>query len=158
MYYTKFDTWLCEIFLVGDEQGLQYLHLNTGEGKRKRFSFEDNWTYSPSFFSKTEKQIKEYLSGTRKKFDIKLAPKGTEFQKKVWQTLRTIPYGKTVSYGDVAKMLGKPKAARAVGTANGQNPIPLIIPCHRVIGANGRLAGFAHGTVIKEKLINHEQW
>lgn len=104
-----------------------------------------------------EKQIREYLSGTRKVFDLPLAAVGTNFQKLIWETLRKIPYGETRSYKQVAEMIGKPNASRAVGMANNKNPILLITPCHRVIGANGKLVGYAAGLAIKEKLLKLEQ-
>lgn len=156
MYYTKFNTRFCEIILAGDEKGLAHLHLNTGQGSRE-FEIQDAWELKPEFFKDTQSQILEYLAGKRTVFKVSLNPAGTEFQKKVWAQLRTIPYNSLVSYGEIAKKLGNPKAARAVGAANGKNPIPLIIPCHRVVGANGNLTGFAHGLAIKEKLIALEQ-
>jgi len=102
-------------------------------------------------------QLIDYFSGKRKIFDLPLAPKGTDFQKKVWAVLCTIPYGETMSYGEVAETIGNPKAARAVGMANNKNPIPIFIPCHRVIGANGKLIGYASGLHIKESLLNLER-
>src|SRR6056297_864228 len=156
IYYTKFDTRLCEIILVGDEKGLTHLHLNTGQGSRA-FEIQDAWELKPEFFKDSQSQILEYLAGKRTVFEVCVNPAGTEFQKKVWAQLRTIPYNSLVSYGEIAKQLGNPKAARAVGAANGKNPIPLIIPCHRVVGGNGNLTGFAHGLAIKEKLIALEQ-
>lgn len=101
-------------------------------------------------------QLEEYIAGSRKNFILPINPKGTEFQKSVWNILQTIPYGEHWSYKQVAIKLGKPTAARAVGMANNKNPIPIIIPCHRVIGANGDLVGYAGGLVIKEKLLKLE--
>ena len=101
-------------------------------------------------------QLAEYLAGKRKKFDVKLAPKGTAFQQKVWKELLKIPYGQTRSYKDLAIAIGKPNAARAVGMALNKNPIPLIIPCHRVIGSNGSLTGFALGLETKRWLLEME--
>lgn len=101
----------------------------------------------------TFNQLKEYFAGTRKKFDVPLNIEGTEFQKKVWNELIKIPYGKTISYKTLSEKLGDVKAIRAVGKANGKNPIAIIIPCHRVIGANGKLTGYASGLHIKEKLL-----
>ncbi len=103
-----------------------------------------------------EKQLCEYFAGKRKKFDLPLAADGTKFQKKVWATLSRIPYGETKSYGDVARAIGNSKAARAVGGANNRNPIAIIVPCHRVIGANGDLTGFGGGLSVKQKLLAHE--
>ncbi len=102
------------------------------------------------------KQLKEYFAGTRKEFDVPLDIEGTDFQKRVWDELQKIPYGKTISYKTLAEKLGDVKAIRAVGKANGQNPIAIIIPCHRVIGADGSLTGYAGGLDIKEKLLHLE--
>jgi methylated-DNA-[protein]-cysteine S-methyltransferase len=102
------------------------------------------------------RQLTEYFSGKRKTFTITLAPQGTPFQQRVWQALQSIPYGRTLSYGQIAKAIGKPKAARAVGAANGQNPVSIIVPCHRVIGSNGKLVGYGGGLSIKEALLAHE--
>ena len=106
---------------------------------------------------KAIKEIKEYLEGKRNSFDLPLEPEGTEFQKMVWNVLREIPYGETRSYGEIAKLIGNEKASRAVGMANNKNPIMIIIPCHRVIGVNGKLVGYAGGLDVKEKLLNMEK-
>ena len=103
------------------------------------------------------KQIDEYFSGKRNNFLLKLDPQGTDFQKLVWQQLEKIPFGEVVSYGDIAGIIGKPNACRAVGSANGRNPIAIIIPCHRVIGSDGRLTGYGGGLWRKEWLIRHEK-
>jgi len=107
------------------------------------------------------KQLNEYFDGKRKSFDLPLEPKGTEFQNKVWSALKEIPFGETRSYGEIAKVIGNEKAARAIGMANNKNPIAIIVPCHRVIGANGKLVGYAGGLDIKERLLklekNHEK-
>jgi methylated-DNA-[protein]-cysteine S-methyltransferase len=104
----------------------------------------------------TERQLKEYFGGTRKEFNLPLELAGTEFQNKVWQALREIPFGQTRSYLDLAKSIGSAKAVRAVGAANGKNPLSIIVPCHRVVGANGTLTGFAGGLEVKAKLLVHE--
>jgi len=106
---------------------------------------------------KANQQLQEYLIGKRKIFDLPLAPRGTEFQQKVWSSLQEIPYGKTNSYKDIAKNIGNIKACRAVGMANNKNPILIFIPCHRVIGANGKLVGYAGGLNVKEKLLEIEK-
>ena len=100
--------------------------------------------------------MREYFSGRRTEFDLPLAPEGTEFQRTVWRHLQDIPYGQTISYGELAKRVGNPKASRAVGAANGCNPLPIVIPCHRVIGANGKLTGFGGGLPTKEMLLSLE--
>ena len=102
-------------------------------------------------------ELGEYFSGTRVDFDVPLDPRGTEFQLAAWSALRTIPYGETVSYGEQAKRLGDPGKARAVGAANGRNPLPIIVPCHRVVGANGHLTGFGGGIAAKAWLLDHER-
>ncbi len=104
----------------------------------------------------TEKQLTEYFRKKRSTFDLPLAPEGTPFQKNVWQQLRKIPYGSFITYGEQAARLGSPKAARAVGAANGKNPISIIVPCHRVIGASGHLTGFAGGLKTKQMLLELE--
>ncbi|MCL2863410.1 MAG: methylated-DNA--[protein]-cysteine S-methyltransferase [Methanimicrococcus sp.] len=108
---------------------------------------------APPILLKAFQQLDEYLNGERTVFDLPLAPKGTPFTEKVWAALREIPYGRTVSYKDVAEAIGNPRASRAVGTANNKNPIAIFIPCHRVIGSNGKLVGYSAGTDLKQKLL-----
>lgn len=110
-----------------------------------------------SLIKKAYDQLDEYFKGIRKSFDLPLAPKGTEFQKKVWNALLKIPYGSTCSYKDIAVMIGNEKACRAVGGANNKNPIFIIIPCHRVIGTNGSLVGYGAGLDLKKRLLDLEQ-
>ncbi len=105
----------------------------------------------------TEKQLEEYLEGKRKTFDVPLNPKGTKFMKEVWTALQDIPYGEVRTYQQIAEKVGNPKAARAVGMANHKNPIPIIIPCHRVIGTNGKLVGYALGMDMKKFLLEWEK-
>lgn len=102
-------------------------------------------------------QLRAYFAGELENFDLPLAPEGTPFQQKVWNELLKIPYGETISYGDLARRIGNPNASRAVGLANGTNPIPIVIPCHRVIGSNGKLTGYGGGLPIKEKLLALEK-
>ncbi len=154
-YYTRFETRFCGIFLVSDGRALVRLHLDTDEGKR-HFSIGSNWQRNDDIFTDIRIQIEEYCCGERKTFAVALAPEGTVFQRRVWDALCRIPYGSTCSYRDIARMIGKPTACRAVGAANGKNPIPLIIPCHRVIGADGSLTGFSHGLVLKKRLLELE--
>ena len=156
MYYTRFNTSFCEIILVGNVAGLSNLHLNTGDGKRC-FEISKRWMINDTFFEDIINQIREYFEGKRTKFNVIVNPRGTDFQKRVWRELSKIAYGELYTYKDIAKAIGNEKAARAVGMANSKNPIPLIIPCHRVIGTNGKLTGFAHGLAMKERLINFEQ-
>ena len=102
------------------------------------------------------RQLNEYFAGTRRSFDLPLEPSGTDFQQSVWKVLRGIPFGQTISYGEQARRLGDAKKARAVGSANGRNPLPIVVPCHRVIGTNGSLTGFAGGMDAKKWLLTHE--
>ena len=110
-----------------------------------------------ALLAEAAKQLREYLSGNRTSFQLNLLPEGTDFQKKVWEVLKSIPYGKTLSYKEVAIAAGNPRACRAVGMANNRNPIAIFIPCHRVIGANGKLVGYAGGLKLKEQLLQIEK-
>jgi len=114
------------------------------------------WGKSP-LLCQTAAQLDEYLQGSRRTFDVPLSPQGTEFEQTVWKALQTIPYGETRSYGEIARQIGRPAACRAVGQANNRNPICIIIPCHRVIGANGKLTGYASGLTAKQYLLELEQ-
>lgn len=152
MYYCIYQSPLGEIALTANEQGLSALAFQTGKSPIDFTGLSEHH----SKFTKVVKQLDEYFSGERKHFDLPLAPKGTNFQKQVWQALTEIPCGETKSYGWIAKSINNEKAVRAVGTANGANPIALIVPCHRVIGSNGKLTGYAGGLALKAKLLMHE--
>ncbi len=156
LYYTTFNSPFWEITLVGNKEGLTNLHMETGKGKRE-FIINEEWQRDDIFFKDIKTQVMEYFNHKRKEFDILLNPQGTEFQKKVWQALYAIPYGEVRTYKDIATAIGNPKACRAVGMANSVNPIPIIVPCHRVIGSSGKLTGFASGLNAKEKLLNLEK-
>lgn len=138
------------------------LWICTDENSLIEISFNDNLVSRNTEIKETElilkvkSQLEEYFSGKRKTFDLPLNPQGTEFQKRVWQALTKIPYGETCCYKDIAIAIGNPKASRAIGMANNKNPIPIIIPCHRVIGKNGNLTGYAGGLDIKRKLLEFE--
>lgn len=132
--------------LVASKEGLREINFGTGIFKPR---YND-------ILRETQKQLREYFQGKRKKFTIPLDPEGTDFQIMVWKELSRIPWGKTVSYGDVARATGKPGASRAVGQANGKNPIPIVVPCHRVIGARGKITGYSGGVEIKKWLLTHE--
>jgi methylated-DNA-[protein]-cysteine S-methyltransferase len=114
-----------------------------------RVAADDAWQYRANCFLDAESQLLEYFAGKRRRFDLKLAPTGTDFQLQVLDALQTIPYGETRSYLEVASLIGRPDAVRAVGAANGRNPLPIVIPCHRVIGADGSLTGFGGGLETK---------
>ncbi len=114
--------------------------------------------FAPSeLTNRAANQLQEYLAGKRTAFDLPLAPEGTPFQQRVWKALQNIPYGQTRSYADVAAAIGSPRATRAVGGANNRNPIAIVIPCHRVVGANGKLTGYAGGLPIKQRLLDLER-
>jgi methylated-DNA-[protein]-cysteine S-methyltransferase len=117
---------------------------------------DPDWIYNEKPFARARQQLQEYFAGKREEFDLPLHVTGTEFQVQVLDELQRIPYGETTSYGDIAKRIGRPKAVRAVGAANGRNPIPIIIPCHRVIGSSGDLTGFGGGLDTKEALLRLE--
>jgi|SRR5579863_1628236 len=118
---------------------------------------QKDWILDASAFADPIRQLRAYFAGDLETFNLPLAPQGTPFQQQVWNKLLDIPYGETISYGELAKRIGNPNASRAVGLANGSNPIPIIIPCHRVIGSNGKLTGYGGGLPIKEKLLALER-
>lgn len=155
MYYSILKTRFCPLILIGDENGLKRLHMETDEGNRT-FEIDPTWIKNDAVFETARKQLTEYVDGYRFQFDLKLNSDGTDYQKGIWDILYTIPFGAVWTYKQVAVSSGNPKASRAVGAANGQNPIPIIVPCHRVIGTNGKLTGFAFGTKLKQKLIDFE--
>ncbi|MEJ2274283.1 MAG: methylated-DNA--[protein]-cysteine S-methyltransferase [Woeseiaceae bacterium] len=117
---------------------------------------EPDWIFNEKPLAEACRQLREYFAGERREFDLPLSLTGTDFQVSVLRALRDIPYGETVSYGDIARRVGRPKAVRAVGAANGRNPIPIVIPCHRVIGSTGDLTGFGGGLDTKEALLRLE--
>jgi methylated-DNA-[protein]-cysteine S-methyltransferase len=154
MNYCYLDTPIGPLLIAGDAESISTIRFPK-KGKAQRP--EPSWIESRTGpVSEAARQLQEYFAGRRTEFDLPLAPEGTAFQRSVWRRLQEIPYGATISYGELAKRIGNPKASRAVGAANGCNPIPIVIPCHRVIGANGTLTGFGGGLPIKEALLNLE--
>jgi len=153
--YTVMKSSVGEITLVADNVSLRAIYWLNQKPDRVKFPDLEN-NDSNHVLKLAVKQLKAYFSGTRREFDIPLRPVGTVFQEEVWLALRSISYGETVSYSDIAKQIGRPKAVRAVGAAIGKNPLSIMIPCHRVIGANGKLIGFAGGLITKEFLLNLE--
>lgn len=115
------------------------------------------WLADPAPFAEVMRQLRQYFDGERCSFELPLAPRGSAFQQDVWRELQRIPYGETISYGELARRIGRPRACRAVGLANGANPLPIIVPCHRVIGADGSLTGFGGGLPIKRQLLELER-
>ena len=148
--YTYCAGLLGTMLLAANERGLR--SVNFAASKRAERP-QAGWREDSAFFSETIRQLRAYFEGELREFDLRLAPEGTEFQMRVWQSLRNIPYGETISYGQLAARLGNPKASRAVGLANGSNPIPIIIPCHRVIGSDGSLVGYGGGLENKKILL-----
>jgi len=153
MYYCYFETPIGELLLAGEADALSMIGFPKGSMRRDP---EADWIYNEEPLAVVRKQLHEYFSGERKVFDLQLALNGTEFQISVLKALQEIPYGETTSYGAIAKEIGRPKAVRAVGAANGRNPIPIIVPCHRVIGSSGDLTGFGGGLDTKAELLRLE--
>jgi methylated-DNA-[protein]-cysteine S-methyltransferase len=153
-YYTYLDTPVGTLLLAGcRDHGLRYVSFQRGKGAKVP---ESQWQQSDAPFRDAIRQLKEYFRGKRTAFDLKLHPKGTPFQLDVWRALRQIPYGATRSYAQIARRVGRPLAVRAVGLANGRNPLPIIVPCHRVIGTDGHLVGYGGGLPIKQVLLQLE--
>jgi len=152
-YWCETDTPVGRLLLAGDAQALRRVHFQSGPHPM-RTAPSGARTLRP--FARGLAQLGEYFSGARRAFTLRLAPEGTAFQLVVWEALRAIPYGQTVSYGELARRLGNAGGARAVGLANGANPLPIIVPCHRVIGADGSLTGFGGGLFIKRALLSLE--
>jgi methylated-DNA-[protein]-cysteine S-methyltransferase len=155
-YYKTIDSPVGKLKLIASDQGL--VAILWGKDKPNRVKLDTTVeSKNHPILLEGNKQLHEYFAQKRKTFSINLDIQGTSFQQRVWKALLTIPYGKTRSYGELAKQIQHPKASRAVGAANGKNPLPIIIPCHRVIGANGKLVGFTGGLHIKEKLLSIEK-
>jgi methylated-DNA-[protein]-cysteine S-methyltransferase len=155
-FYKMIDSPIGGLKLVGNGDGLAAILWAKDRPKRVLLNIISEDKEHPVLLE-AEKQLSDYFAGKRKTFDLKLNFVGTVFQSKVWQALLRIPFGETRSYGQIARELGNPKATRAVGAANGRNPIAIIAPCHRVIGASGALTGFAGGLKAKEHLLALEQ-
>ena len=153
MYYCFLSTRIGDLLLAGDDNALCLVGFPEGSMRRDP---DTDWIYNEKPFANARQQLLEYFDGDRKEFELPLNLNGTAFQLSVLEELRRIPYGETVSYGDIARRIGRPKAVRAVGAANGRNPIPIIVPCHRVIGSGGDLTGFGGGLDTKKALLRLE--
>ena len=151
--YTLLDSPIGELLLLGDGRALHRLHMPSG---REPLAIDPRWDRAEQALGDACDQLVEYFDGTRREFDLPLALAGNRFELRVWQALREIPYGETRSYGALAASIGQPGGARAVGLANARNPVPLIVPCHRVIGANGTLTGYGGGLERKRQLLDLE--
>ena len=153
-YYTHVESPLGSLTLASDGTALTGLYLPV----HKHGPEQSSWQRSDDLpvFAAARRQLHAYFEGELKEFDLPLAPEGTAFQKRVWKQLEQIPFGKTISYGELARRIGNPNASRAVGLANGRNPISIVVPCHRVIGADGSLTGYGGGVERKDVLLRHE--
>ena len=151
--FTEIDSPIGKLLIYGTTRGLSGIMMTRQrhfDGKQK------DWERNDAHWSAVAKQLREYFDGKRRDFEIPLDVEGTEFQTKVWAALRKIPFGRTASYADIARKIGKPKAMRAVGMANGRNPVSIVVPCHRVIGADGSLTGYGGGLDRKKILLDLE--
>jgi methylated-DNA-[protein]-cysteine S-methyltransferase len=154
MYYRHLDSPVGRLLLAGTGHALEMLSFTMGSKARGPAA---EWTEEPAAFDEAVRQLRAYFSGELHDFSLPLKPSGTEFQLRVWTELQAIPYGTTTSYGELARRIGNPNGSRAVGLANGSNPIAIIVPCHRVIGASGKLTGFGGGLDIKQRLLDLER-
>ena len=154
MHYTYLQSHIGNVLVVGDETGLRFTSFSTG--KRQRLP-ETDWKRDCGALRYATAQLEEYLAGERTRFDLEIAPHGTPFQLSVWRALQEIPYGETRAYGELARHIGRPGASRAVGAASGSNPLPIVIPCHRLVGSSGDLTGFGGGIETKRTLLALER-
>jgi methylated-DNA-[protein]-cysteine S-methyltransferase len=154
MKTTTMTTPVGPLVLAGDESVLREIRFEVPG----RPSLEPTWEEDSRPFVEAKRQLERYFAGELRRFDLALAPSGTAFQLLVWQALAEIPFGATISYGELARRIGRPSAARAVGAANGQNPLPIVLPCHRVIGSDGSLTGYGGGLERKRALLALEGW
>jgi methylated-DNA-[protein]-cysteine S-methyltransferase len=152
--YSYVKSPLGKILIAGDATGLKLINFQRHPGARQP---APEWQAGSEPLQDTIEQLEAYFAGELHRFTLRLAPEGTPFQQTVWQALQEIPYGETISYGTLACRLGKPTAARAVGAANGKNPLPIVIPCHRVVGSTGKLTGYAGGVALKQALLTLER-
>jgi methylated-DNA-[protein]-cysteine S-methyltransferase len=153
LLYTTLDSPIGELLLLGDGEALHGLYMQDG---RKPTQLSPSWELTPTVFADVIEQLSAYFAGRRTSFDVPLAMRGSSFQLQVWRALQDIAYGETISYGELGRRIGQPSAARAVGMANGCNPVSIIVPCHRVIGANGTLTGYGGGIERKRLLLDLE--
>ena len=153
MWYNIFPSAFGEILVVGDDQAIEILNFQNSTSPHP---VDPAWRRDTALFGETRQELEAYFAGELQEFSMSVAPRGTEFQREVWQALREIPYGKLATYRDIAQRIRRPNAVRAVGAANGANPVAVVVPCHRVIGSNGTLTGYAGGLEIKERLLQLE--
>jgi methylated-DNA-[protein]-cysteine S-methyltransferase len=158
-YFARIGTVIGRLLLVGErtQSGLAVLGIYYDHARHAVGAVPEGAHENPRTFADVQDQLDAYLRGTRRSFELVLAPRGTDFQRRVWRELSTIPYGTTATYAEIAERIGAPGAARAVGAANGQNPLSIVVPCHRVIGAKGALTGYAGGIPAKLRLLEIER-
>ncbi len=154
MRYATLESPVGPLLLAADADGLRYLSFDRGDRPTK---IVPEWRQDGAAFAAVIAELEAYFAGRLTRFTVTLAPRGTPFQLRVWEALCDIPYGETISYGELARWIGDPKASRAVGLANGANPLAIIVPCHRVIGSNGSLTGYGGGLPIKQALLALER-
>ncbi len=155
--YHDFDTPIGVLRLVGDDERIVRVDLPNTAALDPDPAWREARGGLPAALRQARRQLREYFDGGRRGFDLPLAPAGTDFQRRVWQELGRIPYGETLSYGGLARRVGRPGASRAVGAANGRNPLAVVVPCHRVIGADGALTGYGGGLPVKQALLDLER-
>lgn len=154
IHYVHIDSPVGPLLLAASDAGMHAIEFHESRHPARR---GDDWLEgSHPLLRRAQAQLEEYFQGRRHGFDLPLAPRGTDFQQTVWRALATIPYGQTASYAQLAERIGRPTASRAVGAANGRNPLPIVLPCHRVIGADGSLTGFGGGLPTKRFLLELE--
>ena len=153
VFYSTYDSPLGELLLIGDGQALTGLYMQAQKYARE---VQQEWKCDARPFQAVVEQLDAYFAGELRDFDLSLAPRGTDFQRAVWRALLDVQFGTTTTYGKLARRIGSPNAPRAVGLANGHNPIGIIVPCHRIIGANGSLTGYGGGIERKRWLLRHE--
>jgi methylated-DNA-[protein]-cysteine S-methyltransferase len=152
--YTWMDSPIGRIGVAWSPEGLVSVWIARGGATKEPIA---DWTFSPRGSCDAVRQLRAYFDGTLRRFDVPLAVDGTPFQKRVWSAVSAIPFGRTVSYSDVARRIGRPRAVRAVGAANARNPVPIVVPCHRVVGRDGKLRGYAGGLPAKAALLDFER-
>jgi len=153
IFYSYYDSPVGQLLLVGDGENVHRIEFPTTSRPVTQLA---SWKSNSAVFRTLTDQLDAYFDGSLKEFTVRVAADGSDFQRRVWDELQTIEYGQTRTYADIARSIGKPTACRAVGSANGRNPVSIIIPCHRVIGTNGKLTGYAGGISTKQWLLSHE--
>ena len=154
MQYRRIESPIGPLLIAADVKGLRFVLFSNGRDKARP---DPHWEPDRGLLREAMRQLSAYFTGKLREFDLTLAPMGTAFQRTVWKQLQRIPYGETISYGELARRIDNPQAVRAVGLANGSNPISIVIPCHRVIGSNGSLVGYGGGLPIKQALLSLER-